>query len=201
MLIPRPDDANASSTYQYIDSDLSIQYGGGDGATGDDAYDVLSIGGIVLPQYRFGIMYQTTVGSGVFGISYEPIDASPFQGTPQEGNLPTALVSQGLIASRAYSLWLNDAHASSGQLLFGGVDTEKFKGNLVTIDIVPEVQGQPIQSFIIPLFEVTLTNSNGDTVTLAGGNSPGLLILIREQLSFLFLPRSPTLSTLLLVRF
>jgi hypothetical protein len=59
-------------------------------------------------------MYQITVGSGVFGISYEPADADAFQGTPQEGNLPIMLVCQGYIASRAYSLWLNDVHASSG---------------------------------------------------------------------------------------
>lgn len=29
------DIANASSTYQYIDSNFQVEYGGGDGATGD----------------------------------------------------------------------------------------------------------------------------------------------------------------------
>lgn len=122
-------------------------------------------------------MYQTTVGSGVLGISYEPINAALFQGSPQEGSLPSALVSNGYIASRAYSLWLNDAHASSGQLLFGGVDTEKFKGNLVTIDMVPELVGEPIKSFIIPLLEVTVTDSTGTIVAVGGGTSPGLVNL------------------------
>jgi hypothetical protein len=43
-------------------------------------------------------MYQTTVGSGILGISYEPANADAFQGTPQQGKLPTVLVSQGYIA-------------------------------------------------------------------------------------------------------
>ena len=46
------------------------------------------------------------------------------------------LVQQGYIASRAFSLWTNDDRASAGTLLFGGIDTGKFSGELVTIDLI-----------------------------------------------------------------
>jgi hypothetical protein len=52
---------------------------------------------------------------------------------------------------------------------------------------VPEVQGTPIQSFIIPLLKVTFTNSNGATLILAGGESPGLVYL-DSGTSFFSLP-------------
>lgn len=50
-------------------------------------------------------------------------------------NLPQAMVKEGLINSAAYSLWLNDLEASKGSILFGGVDTEKFHGELQTLPV------------------------------------------------------------------
>jgi hypothetical protein len=46
------------------------------------------------------------------------------------------LVQQGYITSKAFSLWTNDDSASAGTLLFGGIDTDKFTGELVTIDLI-----------------------------------------------------------------
>jgi hypothetical protein len=172
------DNANSSSTYQYIDSDLDLFYGSGDGATGDDASDILAIGSATIRKYRFGIQYKTTVGEGILGVSpFNPDYIPPSQGTAAEGHFPTALVANGIIASRAFSLWLNDERAASGQVLFGGVDTKKYRGNLVTIDMVTDKVGQPAYNYIIPLLSVTLTNANGATSTLTGGTAPGNTIL------------------------
>jgi len=41
-------------------------------------------------------------------------------------NLPAQMVADGLIQSNAYSLWLNDLDASTGSILFGGVDTAQY---------------------------------------------------------------------------
>jgi hypothetical protein len=98
-----------NNTYLY--SNFSILYGGGYGATGGDVYDVLSVGGATIPQYRFG-----------------------------------------------------------------GVDTKKFQGSLATLDIMPEIQGTPIESSTIPHPKVTLADSNGVRVTLTGGATAGWLI-------------------------
>lgn len=50
-------------------------------------------------------------------------------------NLPQAMVKNGLIKSNAYSLWLNDLGAHTGSILFGGVNTEKYHGELQTLPI------------------------------------------------------------------
>jgi hypothetical protein len=99
--------------------------------------DTYSIGGATLQNAQFGIMYQTTVLEGIVGVSYPIIEGrNVFSGEPQYPNLPMLLVQQGYIASRAFSLWTNDDRASAGTLLFGGIDTGKFIGELVTIDLI-----------------------------------------------------------------
>ena len=45
------------------------------------------------------------------------------------------MYQQGFIDCICYSLWLNDATASQGRLIFGGVDTSKFQGNLATLPL------------------------------------------------------------------
>lgn len=52
-------------------------------------------------------------------------------------NFPQALVKAGYIKSAAYSLWLNDLKTHQGSILFGGVDTSKYTGDLQTLPIVP----------------------------------------------------------------
>ncbi|PMD13373.1 acid protease [Hyaloscypha hepaticicola] len=111
--------ANASSTYQYIDSNFQVEYGGGDRATGDWVSDTYSIGGATLQNAQFGIMYQTTVLESIVGVSYPIIEGrNVFSGEPQYPNLPMLLVQQ------------------ASTLLFGGIDTGKFSGELVTIDLI-----------------------------------------------------------------
>jgi hypothetical protein len=59
---------------------------------------------------------------GVLGVGYKAIESRvTFSEQPQYDNLPVLLVKQGLIASRAFSLWTNDDRASGGTLLFGCV--------------------------------------------------------------------------------
>jgi hypothetical protein len=50
-------------------------------------------------------------------------------------NLPVALAKQGRIASPLYSIWTEGKDYTTGKILFGGVDHEKYLGNLSTFDI------------------------------------------------------------------
>jgi len=50
-------------------------------------------------------------------------------------NLPIALAKQGRIASPLYSIWTEGRDYTTGKILFGGVDHEKYLGNLSTFDI------------------------------------------------------------------
>jgi hypothetical protein len=184
-----PDSPNSSSTYEYIDSDLQVAYAGGDGATGDWVSDVVSLGGAVLQGAQFGIMDHTTVLEGILGVSYEIIESRPtMSGKPQYPNFPVLLVEQGYIASRAFSLYTNDHRSAGGTLLFGGIDTNKFSGELITLDLQASgSDGFPgVVDFTVRLNGVTGTDAGGNAVTLVGSTT--LLVLMDSGTTLTLLP-------------
>jgi hypothetical protein len=71
---------------------------------------------------------------GVLGIGYTT-DEAVVNHQSSYANLPKAMVADGLINSNAYSLWLNDLDANTGSILFGGVDSDKYTGDLETLPI------------------------------------------------------------------
>ncbi|KAF4632514.1 hypothetical protein G7Y89_g5612 [Cudoniella acicularis] len=168
-------DANSSSTYQYLNGDFLVAYGGGDGASGDNALDILSIGGAVIQNMQFGIMYTTTVLEGILGVGFTGIEGQVLNfGDPPYNNLPVLLVQQGYIESRAFSVYLNDDTGTGGTVLFGGVDTEKYLGSLVTLPLVPAAGTTDINQFFVTLLNVQMTDPSGNAIILSGtvGSTP-----------------------------
>ena len=155
-------DANSSSTYNFLSSDFNVSYADGSGASGDYATDTLSIGGKTLKDLQFGIGYDSTSEEGILGIGYTANEAQVNRAN-QKGysNLPQAMADDGLIQSNAYSLWLDDLEASTGSILFGGVDTDKYHG---------ELQSLPIQKLYDQYAEFIITLS-GMSLSSDGKNS------------------------------
>jgi len=145
-------------------------------ATGDYAKDTLTIGGVVVKGMQFGIMYHATVVSGLLGVGFPGIEFLASSGYGEYNNLPILLANQGYIQSAAYSLWLNGEHGTSGSILFGGVDTDKFYGSLVAL---PLVQGRDpsIEEFYVTLQGVQMRDAAGNLITLNGGSSPDPVVL------------------------
>lgn len=168
--------ANASTSYHYLSSDFNITYVDGSGAEGDYVTDTLRIGGVTLKGFQFGIGYSSTSTEGVLGIGYVDNEVqSALNGQQPYANLPRALVDAGLIKSNAYSLWLNDLEASTGQILFGGVNTNKFHGTLETLPIVP-AKGGIVAEFVIAMTGLSLdTASNSQPYTSTSLPAPVLL--------------------------
>ncbi|MCJ1458387.1 hypothetical protein MMC28_008759 [Mycoblastus sanguinarius] len=166
--------ANSSSTYKYVSSDFNVSYVDGSGASGDYATDNLSIGGKTLTSIQFGIGYSSSSPEGILGIGYVA-DESQVNTNHKKAysNVPQAMVDGGLIRSNAYSLWLDDLQASTGSILFGGVDTGKYHGELQTLPIQKEF-GEYAE-FIITLSGMSLTD-NGKNTTLTT-NLPTPVIL------------------------
>ncbi|OOQ91490.1 putative aspartic-type endopeptidase opsB [Penicillium brasilianum] len=155
-------DSSSSSTYSFVSSDFNITYADGSGAAGDYASDTLTIGSATLKDFQFGIGFTSSSSEGVLGIGYPSNEVQVgVDGESAYANLPKAMVNKGLIKSSAYSLWLNDLDASTGSILFGGVNTKKFHGTLETLPI--QKVGGGYSEFIIALTDVTLTNSSGTT--------------------------------------
>ncbi|RYP08919.1 hypothetical protein DL765_008642 [Monosporascus sp. GIB2] len=175
-------DANSSSTYSYIGSWFNISYVDGSGASGDYASDTISIGDTTLEDFQFGIGYSSTSDQGILGIGYpvNEVQVGRAQMEPYE-NLPAKMVSAGQIQSNAYSLWLNDLDANSGNILFGGVDTERYVGPLYTLPV--QAKGGVYCDFKITLTSLVL----GDEVI---ADDAALAVLLDSGSSLTYLPET-----------
>lgn len=171
--------ANSSSTYSYIASDFNISYVDGSGASGDYVSDTFTIGGTTLDKLQFGIGYTSSSSEGILGIGYQINEVQVGRaGKAAYNNLPAQLVADGDIQSNAFSLWLNDLDASTGSILFGGIDTEKYTGTLATLPIQQE--SGVYAEFLITLTEISL----GNTV-IASNQAQAVLLDSGSSLTYL----------------
>jgi hypothetical protein len=138
-----------------------------------------------------GLAYNVTLDSGLMGIGYDTNEASldpetktaPFE----YPSIIDSMVSQGLISSKAYSLYLNDLEASTGSIIFGGLDSDKYHGSLVQMPIIPSTlrngstvyydfavaltgfsmtgQAGNVTQFTIPAFQQAAILDSGTTIT------------------------------------
>jgi len=174
--------ANDSSTYEFVNNAFNISYVDGSGAAGDYATDTFRFGGQTIKDMQFGIGYVSSSPEGILGIGYtiNEVQVNRF-GLDEYPNLPQKLKDDGTISSNAYSLWLNDLDASTGSILFGGVDTDKFHGTLSTLPILQE-QGTYAE-FIIALTDMGIGNNK--TSLFANSNIP---VLLDSGSSLMYLP-------------
>ncbi|KAI9766814.1 MAG: hypothetical protein M1840_006289 [Geoglossum simile] len=178
--------ANSSSTYKHVSSDFNISYVDGSAAIGDYATDTLNIGGVDLNDTQFGIGYLSSSTEGVLGIGYMSNEVQANRnGKEAYPNVPQLMVNQKLIQSNAYSLWLDDLDSSTGLVLFGGVNTEKYHGSLSSLPIA-RYQGQSTPSeFIIAMTGLVFANENGNNQTITSGSIIPVLLDSGSSLSYL----------------
>lgn len=181
-------DNSTSSTYKYVNSDFEIQYADGTQAAGDYAKETFQIGNAKVTGQEFGVGVEATSTEGVMGVGFpsnEAIVATAGQGTYP--NLVDTMVSQGLIASRTYSLYLDDIDDSVGNILFGGVDTDKFSGTLSTFPINTDSTGVASQ-FVITLSGLSVTAPGSSTSGVGSSSLYPLSVLLDSGSSYMSLP-------------
>ncbi|KAK9383495.1 aspartic peptidase domain-containing protein [Kockiozyma suomiensis] len=156
-------DEDDSSTAKSLTSNenFSISYADQSYANGVYMKDTLTLGNAQVPNVTFGLAENSTSSLGVFGIGFAVNEASD----KLYSNVPDLLVSEGIIQSKAYSLWLNSLNSDSGSILFGGIDTAKFTGKLQTIDLKPTYESIYAQ-FLVSVTGMTYNTSAGKTTAL-----------------------------------
>jgi hypothetical protein len=111
---------------------------------------------------EFGVATQGNAATGVLGIGYPALEGiSQVEGLSPYPNLVDVMLSQGLIESRTYSLYLNGIHNSEGSIVFGGLDLDKFTGSLYTLPINAGPSG--VDRFYVTLTSITLSTSSSAT--------------------------------------
>lgn len=200
-------EAGASSSYQFLNTDFNITYADNTSSIGDYATETVHIGSATLDKLQFGVANRTTAqrelcvffslmsqrreGSsladnafcsemaGVLGVSYTGAESTRNPYT----NLPLALANSGQIKSTAYSLWLDDLAASKGTILFGGVNTAKYHGELQTLP-VERLEGSYF-GFFVALTGVSLDSTNGSTAYGSNFLPKGVLLDSGTTLTYL----------------
>lgn len=126
-------DSSVSSTYQRANSAYRswTTYSPDSTLTGGYNFtDTLQIGDISVSDLPMGLADSSDqwIGSLGLGTNYS------YYGNGQYDNFPDRLVKSGQIATKAYSIWLDDEAGTSGSLLMGAVDTSKYEGTLTRFD-------------------------------------------------------------------
>jgi hypothetical protein len=165
----------------------------GTGSSGDYFEDTFSIAGATLTHFEMGLATDSTIGVGIMGIGYNTSEANVGTGNGTiYANLPQAMQDAGLINANAYSLWLDDlrkflpaerkasaeallcrtslnkanlsVEASTGTVLFGGIDTKKYTGDLISVQIYPSQLGNGhtiFDSFTVAFTSLSASSSSG----------------------------------------
>lgn len=158
-------DPAQSTSYNALQTIFNITYADGTGSSGVYFTDTFSIGGISLTAVELGLANVTTIGRGIMGLSF-PVEEAICNNPSSCSTYPTILdqmVSQGKINSHAYSLWLNDVDASTGSILFGGVDAAKYHPPLLSLPIEKDDTGS-YSNLAVNLTQITVTQGNVQSV-------------------------------------
>ncbi|EXJ89647.1 hypothetical protein A1O3_02714 [Capronia epimyces CBS 606.96] len=184
-------DSSTSSTF----TDLStgtflIQYNDNTKISGDYISDNLSLGGVTVESVEMALA-STGAGSGpssqtygIMGVGYPSNEAGP--AANEYPNIVQDLVSQGIISSYSYSLWLDDLASQTGTILFGGYNSAKFSGQLTVIDTLPDADGT-VRSFLIALSSLN-GSYNGQTTTLTSSTFTPVPALLDSGTSLILMP-------------
>ncbi|XP_045710684.1 pepsin A [Phyllostomus hastatus] len=149
-----------SSTYQATSQTVSVAYGTGS-MTGILGYDTVQVGGIADTNQIFGLS-ETEPGSflyyapfdGILGLAYPSIAASG--ATPVFDNI----WDQGLISQDLFSVYLSSNDQSGSVVMFGGIDSSYYTGNLNWVPLSSETYWQ------ITVDSITM---NGQAIACSGG--------------------------------
>lgn len=105
-ILPSAVDYTKSSTFNDNGQGLfQDSYVDGSSTTGDFFEDTFSIGGASVQAFEMGLALNTSLEIGIMGIAFEAGEAG---GSVNYPNLVDQMVNQSIIATQAYSLWLDD---------------------------------------------------------------------------------------------
>ncbi|KAG5922037.1 hypothetical protein E4U53_003736 [Claviceps sorghi] len=177
---------NASITYKYVSSHFNISYTDGTSSAGDFVTDVMRFSGQSIPNFQFGVGFESTSPENILGVGYPINEAQARLGDVQRQtypNLPARMYADGLISSKTFSIWLNNVNAAAGSILFGGIDTQKFRGNLVTVPV--EKVGDTYAQFFITMTGISIGSDEVES-------DMALAVLLDTGTSLTYLPNEIT---------
>lgn len=151
-MIPVNPETSSTFVNQTSVQTFNITFVDGTDIAGYDFTDTLGFGGTTLTGMTIGMITQGTYAEGFLGLGYGA------------NSLLTQMVSERLINTKAFSLYL-DGQNTSGSILFGGVDTTKFSGTLNVLDVVTTANTPG--TFFVNLTSMAIYASNNTMIPLS----------------------------------
>ncbi|XP_075947063.1 pepsin A-like [Anarhichas minor] len=148
-----------SSTFQWGDQTLSIDYGTGS-MTGYLAIDNVEVGGITVSKQVFGISKTEApfmaymAADGILGLAFQSIASDSV--VPVFDNM----VNQGLVSQPLFSVYLSSNSEQGSEVVFGGIDSSHYTGQITWVPLTSATYWQ------IQMDSVTI---NGEVVACSGG--------------------------------
>jgi len=141
-LLHRKYDSEASSDYVANGTDFEIHYGTGS-LTGFVSQDTVTIGSVKVKTQLFaeamhqpGLVFVAAHFDGILGLGYSNIAVNGI--TPVFDNM----VKQNLIPAPIFSFYIirhpHGGDEDGGELLFGGSDSSKYKGDMVYVPVTEQ---------------------------------------------------------------
>jgi hypothetical protein len=160
-----------SSTSQSLTTNFSIGYGIGT-VSGRYVVDTVRMGNVDLLSTQFGnATTSTRMMQGILGVGLG------FHYTTSYNTIIDQLVAQGVIPSKAFSVYLDSIDAPQGSMTFGAMDTKKFTGGLQKLPIVSYKNApEYFPRYWVKLDGMGITPpGNSSSVTLTNGSQITLI--------------------------
>lgn len=170
-------DSQASSSYRDPNlPEFEIQYVDGTQISGAYISDVLNLGNTQLTNLTMASATRmNALGVGIMGVGFRADESSAQTQGFTYPNIIDVLQSEGFISARSYSLWLDDLDSATGSILFGGVDSDKYKGDLVALPIQLDSQSNSITSFTVAWTGLKITGSGNNLDASPSSPQPAIL--------------------------
>ncbi|MCJ1400411.1 hypothetical protein MMC11_003616 [Xylographa trunciseda] len=165
-----------SSTSKFLSGGAVTLYADMTSYSGSLYSDTINVAGVSITNMTLSVIEKASAPptipiNGIMGIGYAGLEAGVVNN--HSNPYPTLIQqmkSQGLINQLAYSIYLNDKSAATGSILFGGIDNEKFTGDLAT---VPILQNTPPR-FLVPWTSLSFSTA-GTNISLLNTPVPAVL--------------------------
>ncbi|AET39448.1 aspartyl protease BAR1 Ecym_4394 [Eremothecium cymbalariae DBVPG len=140
------------------------------------AKDRLVIGNADVSGLQFGVsnISNTTI-NGILGVGYERLESvKGYSGAPNRTypNLPMLLKESGKIDKVAYSVFLNHLNSNVSTVTFGGVDSEKYTGDLYKFPLVNIYKSIPRPSKFHITLQALEVHGNYSSLNKTVSNTP-----------------------------
>ncbi len=138
--------------------------------------DVVRFGGVSLPKTTFGVALNETGSpsageNGILGMGYTALQYGDQRGYTYPTILDR-LYTLGQIQRHAFSLYLNDRNAGKGSILFRGIDSEKYTGDLTALPIIMDdyYGNQSVVEYGVALTSISIDTDAGNSSALSNSS-------------------------------